>query len=189
MKKNHFSLIELLCAMAVIAVLMGILIPTVGKIREKGKVTKARAEINAIVTAIKSYESTYGLLPAVDGDLINSTTDQLLNNGSGKEKYDKLMTILTQSKGPAGEITDGNIRKINFLDIPSQSKYTTEGYTDPWGNRYMVAIDTDYNNEVTIAGCASCSPNPLKGAVFVYSYGPDKKDNNGSTTDDICSWK
>ena len=58
-------MVELLLVIAIIAILAGIAIPVVGGMNKKGKETKARSEINAIITAIKQYEADYGTLPFI----------------------------------------------------------------------------------------------------------------------------
>ena len=49
MKRQFFTLVELLLVIAIIAILAGIAIPVVGSMNKKGKETKARSEINAII--------------------------------------------------------------------------------------------------------------------------------------------
>ena len=171
---------------AIIALLMGLLIPAVSSMREKAKVAKAKTEINAIKIAIKSFETTYGVLPLKDSsnnDMINTTTGLVT-------EYDKLMEWLTQSDcgyGASGVDTSGNPRKVKFLDpLPNGGSYK-----DPWGNPYVIYLDTDYNDKVTIDGDA------LNGNIFIYSYGKNKNNDNGrcyginsqnKRLDDIGSW-
>jgi prepilin-type N-terminal cleavage/methylation domain-containing protein len=59
-----FTLIELLVVIAIIGVLASMLLPVVGKAKQKGQIVKARTEISDLAGAIKSYESTYGRWPA-----------------------------------------------------------------------------------------------------------------------------
>ena len=62
-RRHNFTLIELLVVIGIIAVLAGILLPTLNTVMLKTKITKARTEIKALEIAIKQYESTYGFLP------------------------------------------------------------------------------------------------------------------------------
>ena len=66
MKKQHFSLVELLTVIAVIAILAGILIPTVGAVKESGKATQALTEVKGIHLAIKSFQNDHKYLPSKD---------------------------------------------------------------------------------------------------------------------------
>ena len=64
MKKQHFSLVELLTVIAVIAILAGILIPTVGAVKESGRATQALTEAKSIHLAIKSFQNDHKYLPS-----------------------------------------------------------------------------------------------------------------------------
>jgi prepilin-type N-terminal cleavage/methylation domain-containing protein len=64
MKKNAFTLIELLVVIAVIAVLMGILMPSLQKAREQAKIIRCASNMRQIVLALSTYtESNDGKLP------------------------------------------------------------------------------------------------------------------------------
>lgn len=179
-QKNSFTLIELLVVIAIIAILAGILLPVLTTVRQKGDETKAKTQINALLTAIKSYETTYGVLPWGGG------SDVVWNGDSNEDGYfDTLLQFLTKVDMTAGDaasldISTGNTRNTVFLDAPND--FATKGYVDPWENRYAVALDLNYDGAVTINGTA------LNGSVFIYSFGPNGTDDNGSG-DDICSWK
>ncbi len=61
--KKSFTMVEMLVVIAVIGILAGILVPVLGNATNKARITQARADINNLMTAIKSYESTYNSLP------------------------------------------------------------------------------------------------------------------------------
>ncbi len=126
MKRQFFTLVELLLVIAIIAILAGIAIPVVGSMNKKGKETKARSEINAIKLAFQQFETDYGAFPqlkrsgvAIDdikNDLftkktIDGKTELLVlkavtsfdsNDNSDSRKtankvYDEFMQILTMT--------------------------------------------------------------------------------------------
>lgn len=175
---KQFTLIELLVVIAIIAILAGLLLPALIGVQKQARVTEARAQCNAIVTACKAYETEYGVLPW------GGTSDVALEGG---DNYKKLIELLTCVDGP-GSYGYTNKRKMKFLDVDSD--YATNGFVDPWGNEFYVYLDTDYDGDVNVAPFDSTAKN---GSVFVYSLGPDKTDDNGANyiggSGDIGSWQ
>lgn len=155
MKYKRFSLIEILVVIAIIAILAALLMPAITAVRNSAKKTQARGQMNAIMTAVKTYESTYGVLP------IPATWA----NADIGTPYNQLMELLTCVK--VGATQTGvikNIRNIRFLDVPNN--YSTLGYVDPWSNKYLIYMDTDYDGAISSVGPIN---ETLYGTVFLYS--------------------
>ncbi len=131
-RTGGFTLVELLVVMAIIAMLITILVPTVGVARRAAMEARARSEIQSIVTAVRSYMNDYSRLPG-RADVYGAGTDNR-----------RLFDILR-----AQTATD-NPRQIMYLEI-ADSSLVNGNYVDAWRNQYRVAFDRDYNNEIDLS--------------------------------------
>ena len=185
-KNSPFTLIEILVVISIIAILMALLMPAIGAVTKSANKAKARELGDAIVTAIAEYELEYSIPPEFSGLTIGSDPGKL-----SEEQYDILVQVLASTNMPSPPAASGaadskelaNHREVQFLEPPN--KFTKKGYVDPWGKRFIVLLDYDYDNEITIK-----NNNKVKttNRAIVYSCGPNKTDDNGSD-DDVCSWE
>ncbi|MFP4351710.1 MAG: type II secretion system protein [Puniceicoccaceae bacterium] len=64
--KQAFTLIELLTVIAIIGILAGIIIPTVGAVRENAMKSKTKAMFSQWVSAMDLFRQDYGYYPSPD---------------------------------------------------------------------------------------------------------------------------
>ncbi len=195
--RSAFTLVELLTVIAIIAVLMGILFPTIGAAIESAKKTQAKNDELQIVNAVKAYYTEYGKYPTA------STSDtEVADTGP----------LLSELRIPSGFTPTMNPRKIVFLEVPDAKNYGQANkeksgisklsgkWLDPWGNPYKVMLDADYDNKLANpysqnAGNPGTPPNGgLSTGVIAWSLGRDGKGGTGDKTtgdakDDVISWQ
>ena len=123
MKRRTFTLVELLTVIAIIGILAGILLPALGKVREKAKRTKAQSDITALRMGIGQYAQTYGYLP--------STSENPAPNASD---YEDFLSYLGRYDGTGPT----NPRSLTFVEYHSDGTFL-----DPWDNEHEIRLDHD----------------------------------------------
>lgn len=218
-QKQTFTLVELLVVIGIIAILAGLVIPAVIRAQMQGRITQAKSDMATILLALKGVESTYNKMVNGDSSFDGKTakTDSAFPNciilgGGNDTSVDAYDCFIAELSVP-NQVSNPNInkRKMKFLDPspkfdPSIDYNATSDeakenrkhlWRDPWGNRYVIIINTQLTDEI---------PNPadtnksLAAKAIVYSYGPNGEDNNAknilydvgssldATCDDIASW-
>lgn len=207
MKHRFFTLVELLTVIAVIAILAGIAVPVVVGMQSKGKETSARADMNAIKMALTQFKADYSVWPQCSPDSSLTASNDLLittpyTPGSSLDKaeeaYDNITQCLTNNKVDASTPTApsslyGNSKKRRYLDPPAKTVEVNSktGYykLDPWGRRYNIALDWNYNGKIELTSTYKFGgeSSAILGSIMIYSYGTaeDADDTEGF----LCSWK
>ena len=73
-RRTGFTLIELLVVISIIAVLMGLLLPAIQKIRESAKRAQANNDISQLSNAVAQFQSTYGCPPPPTSITLKNTS-------------------------------------------------------------------------------------------------------------------
>lgn len=214
---HAFTLVELLTVIAIIAILMGLLFPAIGIIKEQARKVQAKNDVTNIVAAVKQYYTEYGKYPAVQDPPSTGGTDDLVGDpavnpaGNNNALFNTLRAISTG----LNENHKFNPRRIVFFEGKAAADTasprggfsdkttdpTTQGnFYDPWGKQYNVIVDSNYDNVITLDSqytdfSAKDAPRVGCGA---FSLGKDNKLGNnddkiykkGSTaSDDVISWQ
>lgn len=193
-----FTLVELLIVLAIIMVLVGITVPVVSSIQTNAKSGVTTAQISQLGLALKQFECDFGFFPPDS----YTTADTALSLGNIEiPRDDDLNTSLkcsvfflgsrftfssasfNETFGPYIEFKRSQIEGSGVEFATDTATLSIEGingtrqvfqYKDPFGSYYS------YN---------SSSPSHNIASFDIYSFGPDKVDDSGtSTSDDITNW-
>ena len=211
---HAFTLVELLTVIAIIAILMGLLFPAIGVVKDQAKKAEAKTACANIVAAVKAYNTEYSKYPNATGTA--SSTDYIVGDtagGASKDNSDLFNILRAKSTGINAD-HKYNPRRIGFFEGKSATNPTAPksgfaetggggtlgAFYDPWGTMYCVAIDGDYDNQlntIPYTDFAGATKGPQTGAA-VFSFGKDgqigdkgnKMYKNGSNaSDDVISWQ
>lgn len=177
MKRNKqilgFTLIELLMVIAIIGILAGILIPTVGAVRKQANIAASKAQLSGYVNAIQMFKGEYGYLPFVTG---NSDEEVDLSSASMcKEFMETLSGRSTTTGGILDSAVGGNRRLIGFHSFSESEFFVKDDDSvdpDQLADRFnniniIIVIDGDGDQEVTVKD-SSGSNKEIKALVSAY---------------------
>lgn len=166
-----FTLIELLMVIAIIGILAGILIPSIGAVRKQANVAASKSQLSNYVNAIQMFKGEYGYLPFVTGsqdeelDISdNATSTEFIETLSGRDAT----TGETESVG-------GNRRLIAFHSF-SESEFFIDSsddvdptqIADRFNNTNITfVIDGDGDGEITVQD-KNGDPKDIRALVSAY---------------------
>ena len=215
MKRKSFTLVEILVVIGVIAILMGILFPTLGVIRSKANHRQSQTEAKNIRLAVKSFNNDYQYMPdtTTGNDVVYYGSKAKGTNTASNEKcsdifkeddtlqqdYIDLFSTLCYQKptgavSPTGDsdkpVRDLNPRKIKFLE-PTK-KYAKEGgYRDPWGRPYVIYLDTNRDGQISLPGGKIIYDDVAVIGLGSYDYETNDKISNilSKSNQIVTSWE
>ena len=170
---SAFTLIELLMVIAIIGILAGILIPTVGAVRKQANIAASKSQLSNYVTAIQLFKGEYSYYPFVTGG--GDTTVDLSSQST------EFIETLSGRKASNGTSTSegGNRRRIGFHSF-SESEFLLKDdesidqtqLADRFNNTAIkIRIDGDNDGFVDpdISGTVPTAPaNPIRTNVTAW---------------------
>jgi prepilin-type N-terminal cleavage/methylation domain-containing protein len=136
-----FTLIELIVVIAIIIVLAGLILSTMGYVQKKGARSRAETEIAAMSAACESYKADNGIYPAnSDTNALDARTNldpsAAVYSAASFFLYEKLAGV---TSGSRAEIPSGKTYftfKPNMLLPAPPSTADITAIRDPFGNSY-----------------------------------------------------
>jgi len=171
--RRGFTLVELLVVIGIIGVLIGLLLPAVGYVREAGRATSCKNNLRQLATAARAFEAKDGWLPMyfgaypprADKRIYGSWFLHLLPYVGESEEWDRLYKL----KGALQERTA-------VVAEPASSDYKA-GYWDNNGGHYETITEqqTDHiGHTYTVSKQVWVGPDriwvPAVGSAAKYEY-------------------
>lgn len=198
---SAFSLVELLVVISIIGLLAGLSSVIVPRAMESGRKAKAKADLTAIVAAVKAYRQEYGQWPVARSKMDQASDEYGSWYGPPTALADgkTLMKILI---GDSTVKVDGvvmNPKGIRFLEGPGPDG----SFYDPWADldpgskenhQYCVKMDTNESGGLEYYNPSGGTTENIRMTVIGVSLGkngvqedPDKRATR--TCDDVFSWR
>ena len=182
MKRDGFTLVELLVVITILGILLAMMVPAAGVIMKKAKNSQAMADLGVVQGALMKYRMEYNRWPdvkAVHGGYAGTSERwvEIMNpdvtTGSGKRDAD-------------------NFRQLRFLEvgkgmIADSGKYKG-AFGDPWPHGvgrmpYLYAVDDDGDGKVATPDGGK----EVSAQVLVWSAGADG--DWDTWEDNVTSWE
>lgn len=169
-----FTLIELLTVIAIIAILMGLLLPAMNAAKNAAKKSAAKSDLTQLVTAVKSFYNDYGVYPvdpAINAQSAQANDIEYGNPGASLHNQEIVNVLRADTLSTDNLSTSGSLpiyvnpRGVVYLDVPYVKDSTspksglgtgkeTNGISkagewyDPFGEPYIIDIDANYDGYV-----------------------------------------
>jgi prepilin-type N-terminal cleavage/methylation domain-containing protein len=154
LRKQAFTLIEMLVVIAIVAVLMSLTVVGVSKAIQTARRNTAAIEATSVAGAVEMFFQDYGYLPVSPNDqgYRPGTAADFSDSLEQQAKYftkdvskEIIQTLMAIPKGPnAGHAINSRQKVYLDLNIPSEDGTLL----DPWGEQYIIKLDRDFDGRV-----------------------------------------
>ena len=197
MKRQAFTIVELLAVVGIILIIMSLIVPSASKAMEKADIAAAKATLEKIEMAIRNYQTAYGRWPP---DLSYKYLGQKLpsyNFGAvlpllGYEK-DQLMDPNAGDarayKDPWGQEYQyywiGQDTALSAIGDPKPTRFKTEFENNLVANGKFLQTNSHLSDVIDPPTLPINANTKLIPSFLIWSKGPEM---NTGTADDIGNW-
>ena len=141
-----YTALELLVAIAIIAMLAGLLLPAISSSQRKANEAKAKAMIESLCTTLAVYRNTFGSYPPDNAIRVGgATSTQSLYYHTATNFVAGVNSTDTITAGPLMEFRDkslGSPEHASNFDMDGDGAANDPVYSilDPWGNPYTYEL-------------------------------------------------
>jgi len=205
--RKGFTLIELLTVVAIIGILAGILIPTIGAAMTSAKKAKGRNQMRQYAVAIKQYKQEYGYYPPI-GQLATTGSAELSNTSvcldfikalSGRQANGTVLTPTDRNSLNPKALSFCSFSEQEFYVNPTTGETDETKLADPFNNPNIV-IQTDTSTRRNVvrldqaitpaANRTSATYNEVRDSVIVYTlYKSGEADSVNNGYESLLSWE
>ena len=178
---SGFTLVEILTVLAVIAILVAILVPTVGSVRKKAAISKTRSQFSQYAVAYEMFKAEYGFYPSMGAGAAEFALE------GNNDVFVETLTGRTRDGDPAqsGYARQANPKRLRFYTF-TEGEFGAPGgpyedeLVDGLENPHLhVVVDRDGDGVIEASDFSALEsgrrPDRLRGTVFFYS---SNRDNN-----------
>lgn len=184
--KRGFTLTELLTVIAIIAILLGILIPGVLSIQKNAKRKKTEALFGKVINSLTLYRKDHGAYPDLSGTLKDGDVLVNLNNADQWNRFAEILA-LSQPDGSAFDnpeerslIREQNPKYRRYFDLQLSELEAVGGVerlVDAFGNPHIyVVMDADLDGSIDQGTLPSSVNKDLRQRIVVFTTDEGKDD-------------
>jgi type II secretory pathway pseudopilin PulG len=170
--RSSFTILELLVVISIIAILIGIAIPSYFSIQQKARIARTKDEVRYISAAYRNYL------------MDKKTWPSCVNDGNPHDIKDDYYSMLTGGEGTV--YFEFRNYETNYSTKTKKWTYNNDGALDLFSQpdkpatwqAYQVIFDHDYDNQITYNGTIIAAP---VGVIALIS--------NRADGYDVASWE
>ena len=156
-RQQGFTLIEAAVAIAVVAILSGIIVPLVVKNINDSQVARAKNDVQVIAAAVAAQYKDFGSRPrALSGGFADGSGDNIWTSGSGNAAvnapgnpgYQTFLQLFAGMNSTTGSTTAATVAQLNGMwGTAAGGEFSWKGpylawdvanKSNPWGGRYYI---------------------------------------------------